>query len=171
MRRIFRGGALWLIGLLLLSSCDDEKPKYLDSGLSVEQRVDDLVSKMTLVEKISQLSHFAPGILRLGVIPYDPIFLNPFGPTSVGEEITPSSQKEFEEKEYWRQVGPLGEAHYMDGGYWNEALHGVARAGRATSFPQCIGLGATWNPDISSWYLESGAFEIQIGIALQQIFD
>ena len=30
--------------------------------------------------------------------------------------------------------------------YWNEALHGVARNGRATIFPQAIGLAATWDP-------------------------
>jgi beta-glucosidase len=30
--------------------------------------------------------------------------------------------------------------------YWSEALHGVARSGRATVFPQAIGLAATWNP-------------------------
>ncbi|MFW5995426.1 MAG: glycoside hydrolase family 3 protein, partial [Spirochaetia bacterium] len=32
--------------------------------------------------------------------------------------------------------------------WWNECLHGVARAGRATVFPQAIGLGATFNPDL-----------------------
>src|SRR6476620_4076971 len=32
--------------------------------------------------------------------------------------------------------------------WWNEGLHGVARAGYATVFPQAIGLAATWNPDL-----------------------
>ena len=32
--------------------------------------------------------------------------------------------------------------------WWNEALHGVARAGGATVFPQAIGIGATWNEDL-----------------------
>ena len=31
--------------------------------------------------------------------------------------------------------------------YWNEALHGVARAGVATVFPQAIGLAATFDED------------------------
>ena len=31
---------------------------------------------------------------------------------------------------------------------WNEALHGVARAGYATVFPQAIGMAATWDPRI-----------------------
>ncbi len=29
--------------------------------------------------------------------------------------------------------------------YWNEGLHGVARSGYATLFPQAIGLAATWD--------------------------
>ena len=29
--------------------------------------------------------------------------------------------------------------------YWNECLHGVARAGTATVFPQAIGMAATWD--------------------------
>lgn len=32
--------------------------------------------------------------------------------------------------------------------WWSEALHGVARSGRATVFPQAIGLGATFDPDL-----------------------
>ena len=144
----FKNCLICLIGFFFFSKCNHDKPAYLDSGLSVDQRVDDLVSRMTLEEKISQLSHFAPGIPHLGVVPYNPIFQNPLGPTSIGEEIIPTSQKDYEENEYWKHIGPLGEAHYMDGGYWNEALHGVARAGRATSFPQCIGMGATWNPEL-----------------------
>jgi beta-glucosidase len=34
--------------------------------------------------------------------------------------------------------------------WWNEALHGVARAGLATVFPQAIGLAATWDTDLES---------------------
>ena len=32
--------------------------------------------------------------------------------------------------------------------YWSEALHGVARNGRATVFPQAIGMAATWDRDL-----------------------
>ena len=32
--------------------------------------------------------------------------------------------------------------------FWNEALHGVGRNGRATVFPQAIGMAATWNPQL-----------------------
>lgn len=32
--------------------------------------------------------------------------------------------------------------------WWNECLHGVARNGIATVFPQAIGMAATWNPQL-----------------------
>ena len=32
--------------------------------------------------------------------------------------------------------------------WWNEGLHGVARGGQATVFPQAIGLGATFDPEL-----------------------
>ena len=73
---------------------------YKNPGLPVDRRVDDLVSRMTLEEKVSQMMNAAGPIDRLGVPQYE---------------------------------------------WWNEALHGVARAGTATVFPQAIGLAATWN--------------------------
>lgn len=76
---------------------------YLDPDLPPEQRAADLVSRMTLDEKIAQLNYAAPAIERLKVPAYN---------------------------------------------WWNEALHGVARHGRATVFPQAIGLAATWDPDL-----------------------
>jgi len=76
------------------------KPAYLNPSLPAEQRAADLVSRMTLEEKVLQMQDQAPAISRLGVPAY---------------------------------------------GWWNEALHGVARAGQATVFPQAIGLAATWD--------------------------
>jgi beta-glucosidase len=80
-----------------------EPPIYPDSTLSFEERVDDLVGRMTIEEKVSQMGNEAPAIERLGIPQYN---------------------------------------------WWNEALHGVARAGIATVFPQAIGLASTWNTDL-----------------------
>src|SRR6266702_4989160 len=60
------------------------------------------------------------------------------------------SQMTLEEKtaqlEDWATAIPrLGVPDYQT---WNEALHGVARAGYATVFPQAIGMAATWDPTI-----------------------
>ncbi|NLF02737.1 MAG: glucan 1,4-alpha-glucosidase, partial [Anaerolineales bacterium] len=81
----------------------DRAPLYQDPSALLEERVHDLVSRMTLQEKVTQMLHDAPGIERLGVPKYN---------------------------------------------WWNECLHGVARAGVATAFPQAIGLAATWNTDL-----------------------
>ena len=73
---------------------------YLNPALALDVRVDDLISRMTLEEKASQLVNRSRGIPRLRVPAYD---------------------------------------------WWSEGLHGVARAGVATVFPEPIGLAATWD--------------------------
>lgn len=49
---------------------EDEKPLYLDYSQPFEKRVDDLVSRMTLEEKISQLFNDAIVIKRLNIPKY-----------------------------------------------------------------------------------------------------
>jgi beta-glucosidase len=77
-----------------------QQPAYLNPGLPVDRRVDDLVSRMTMEEKATQLVNTAEAISRLQVPAYQ---------------------------------------------WWSEALHGVARSGTATVFPQVIGLAATFD--------------------------
>lgn len=76
--------------------------KYLDESLTFEERVQDLISRMTLEEKLSQMTYESKAIDRLGIPEYN---------------------------------------------WWSEALHGVARAGTATMFPQAIGLAAMFDDD------------------------
>jgi beta-glucosidase len=73
---------------------------FQNPSLSTEERVNDLVSRMTLQEKADQLLYTAPAIPRLGIPSYN---------------------------------------------WWNEALHGVARAGYATVFPQSITIANSWD--------------------------
>ena len=75
-------------------------PVFGDPTHPLKARVEDLLSRLTLAEKIGQLMHDSPAVERLGVPAYN---------------------------------------------WWNEACHGIGRNGRATVFPQVIGLGATWN--------------------------
>jgi beta-glucosidase len=79
------------------------KPIYLDTSSSLTDRVKDLLSQMTIAEKISQMRNAASAIPRLGITEYD---------------------------------------------FWSESLHGVARNGRATVFPQAIGMASTWDPGL-----------------------
>lgn len=80
---------------------------YSQNSSDLEQKMSkkaiDIISQLSVQEKIDQLMNAAPGVERLGIKPYD---------------------------------------------YWNEALHGVARNGRATVFPQPIGLGATFDKEL-----------------------
>ena len=78
-------------------------PPYKNPNLPIEERVNDILSRMTLEEKISQMVYNSPAIERLDIPEYN---------------------------------------------WWNEALHGVARNGIATVFPQAIGLAATWDTDL-----------------------
>jgi beta-glucosidase len=145
---------VWLVGCVDL-------PPYMNPDLDVESRVEDLVSRMTAEEKISQMSHLAPGIERLGVIPYEPNFDNPLmtdgHPDYSQEELdSEKDQRGWENYEHW-DVGAC-----LDGGWWNEALHGVARAGLATSFPQSIALGSTWNPELVQKMMDVSSTEARI---------
>ena len=108
---------IWLVTLLALSvspslgqsssapssASDSQNLPYLDSSLPLDQRVTDLVSRLSLEEKVAQMQDVAPAIARLHIPAYN---------------------------------------------WWNEGLHGVARSGHATVFPQAVGLAATWDPDL-----------------------
>jgi beta-glucosidase len=91
-----------VIGQSLLSPEKNPFP-FQNPDLPLDGRLTDLVSRMTLDEKVSQMLYNAPAIPRLSIPEYN---------------------------------------------WWNEALHGVARAGKATVFPQAIGLAATWDTDL-----------------------
>jgi beta-glucosidase len=74
---ISRALALALCLLLIASpvAAQGQRPEggapYLDPGLSLDRRVADLVSRMTLEEKVSQMMNAAPAIPRLGIPEYD----------------------------------------------------------------------------------------------------
>jgi len=95
-----------LIIILLISGCKEEtyyEFPFQDPQLSLDQRVDDLIDRLSLEEKAGMMVYNSPTIERLGIPEYN---------------------------------------------WWNECLHGVARAGKATVFPQAIGLAATWDTEL-----------------------
>jgi beta-glucosidase len=69
--RILAGAALLCCGVWTVAAQDAQKPAYLDTTLSPEQRAADLVRQMTLEEKASQLVNQARAIPRLKVPAYD----------------------------------------------------------------------------------------------------
>jgi beta-glucosidase len=64
---------LFLLALLALAGCHSTQYEYpfQDPRLSFEERATDLVSRLTVEEKIAQLFNKTPAIERLGVPPYD----------------------------------------------------------------------------------------------------
>ena len=88
------------------SSETAKKPIYLNTAYSFKERAADIVSRMTLEEKQSQLGNTMPPIPRLGINKYD---------------------------------------------VWGEALHGIMGRNNnsgmtATSFPNSVAVGSTWDP-------------------------
>jgi len=94
---------LVFLSFLHLYAKAQDKLVYKDPSQPIDSRVKDLVSRLTLEEKVSLLGYQSKAVPRLGIPAYN---------------------------------------------WWNEALHGVARAGEATIFPQAIGMAATFNDDL-----------------------
>jgi beta-glucosidase len=88
---------------MLTSSVAAQLPAYKNPEIPLENRITDLLSRLTPEEKVSQLLYNSPAIERLDIQEYN---------------------------------------------WWNECLHGVARAGKATVFPQAIGMAATFDDDL-----------------------
>ncbi|TFF38953.1 glycosyl hydrolase [Mucilaginibacter psychrotolerans] len=89
------------MALSFAADCNAQQAPYLNSNLKDEDRVKDLLSRLTLTEKAMLLGYRNQPVERLNIPAYN---------------------------------------------WWNEGLHGVARAGEATVFPQAIAMGATFNP-------------------------
>ncbi len=96
---------LYFLILLLcpLFGISQVKFQFQNTNLSTQERVESLLSEMTIQEKIEQMRYQAPAIVRLGIPEYN---------------------------------------------WWNECLHGVARAGYATVFPQSISIAASWDTEL-----------------------
>ena len=97
MKRLIK--FMMLACTLTLVACSNQAP-YQNKSLSPTERAADLVSRLTLEEKITLMQNNSSAVKRLGIKPYE---------------------------------------------WWNEALHGVARDGLATVYPQAIGMGASFN--------------------------
>lgn len=112
---------------LLLVVCKADAQDYKtypmwNYNLPVEKRVNDVVSRLTLEEKVKQMLNATPAVPRLGILAFD---------------------------------------------WWNETLHGVARTPfRVTSYPQAIGMAATWDTNSLKRMADYSAME---GRAIQNI--
>lgn len=103
-----------------------EKLSYKQREHEFFERAKEIVSQMTLEEKVAQTLHSAPAIKRLNIKAYN---------------------------------------------WWNESLHGVARSGVATVFPQAIGMAATFDEEIISEVGRCIADEARAKFNIQQKYE
>lgn len=107
----------------VMSVSAQELPKYLNTKLSVDERVEDALSRMTLEEKCrlvyAQSKFSSPGVARLGI------------------------------PELWTSDGPHGVRMEIN---WNNWAHAEWTNDYCTAFPALTCLAATWNPDMARLY-------------------
>ncbi|MBP6609570.1 MAG: glycoside hydrolase family 3 C-terminal domain-containing protein [Paludibacter sp.] len=103
MKKIIYLISILLVRCFFISASEPVQSQYLNQNLDIKVRVNDLVSKLTLQEKVDLMRYNSPAIERLNIKAYN---------------------------------------------WWNESLHGVARSGLATVFPQAIGMAATWDVEL-----------------------
>ena len=122
--------AIFLFGLFSLSSCKPDSPKNND----IEGRVTNLLSKMTLVEKIGQMSQIDPGYMSVDQMNKTVregnygSFLNVFGVAKIN-----ALQKVAMEESRLKIPLLIG----------RDVIHGYR-----TIFPIPLGMAATWNPEV-----------------------
>lgn len=135
---------------------------YKDPNASIDERVEDLLGRMTLEEKIAQMNMNGMGEYRQ--LPHGAgVVESPF--ISVQEIARMSS----ETKRYARENTRLGIPPIQIG----ECLHGQLAMG-ATIFPQAIAQGSTWNPAIVERMASVIALEASasgVDQALSPLFD
>lgn len=98
-----------VIAATAITACSGQKDgasyeyPFQNPGLSVEERTENLISLLTLEEKVGMMMYTSAAVERLGIPEYN---------------------------------------------WWNEALHGVARSGNATVFPQAVGMAAAFDDEL-----------------------
>jgi beta-glucosidase len=127
----------------------DTTPKYRNPNLTIDERVADLLPRMTLEEKVQQITGGGRGQLEL---------IDPTGTFTTEQARAVMAQSGSPDlvftprqsailrngvQRYLRDKTPLGIPQLFMG----EALHGFMEYG-STSFPQALGLASTWDPEL-----------------------
>jgi beta-glucosidase len=136
-----------LMTIVIGASAQQAVPDYHNKNLSVERRVADLLSRMTLEEKVEQIA----GGRRGGLLDTTGQFTSEQAEATFRDlfsefnTVSPHDAAVLRNaaQRYAIEKTRLGIPRLFQG----EALHGYMAYG-STSFPQCLGLASTWDPEL-----------------------
>jgi len=148
------------------------RPRYLDRHASIESRVNDLLKRMTLEEKVGQMDQIVIGKLRDTTSPAngdcnnaggnnDPLQTTCLQRTLIdyktGSILSGGTDNPVDNTgrgwaEQYNTIQHYAIEHsrlHIPVIYGVDAVHGFGHPFRATLFPQSIGMGATWDTDLA----------------------
>ncbi len=129
----------------------DKIPDYQNPRLSVEQRVADLLSRMTLEEKIAQMTCLWVNRPQKNAQTDFATDRGDFSPEKAAQVMRYGIGQIARQREHNTRLGIPAIFH-------DEILHGHMAKG-STSFPQPISLASTWDPDFIAKVFTAGALE------------
>ncbi len=161
---------LSILFLLLFSGCQSDKFAYKNKDLSLDKRVEDLLSRMTLEEKVAQTiavwqmvgkeGNFSPDSAKKNA----PHGLGALHRRYLNQTFDSAASESNTIQKYFIENTRLGIPVLIN----TEGLHGLM-AKNATVFPQAIGLGSTWDEELFQRVYRAVALETR-ALGIQQIF-
>ena len=141
MRKSLFGMALWVAGAAFAYADADDTPKYKDASLPVEERVEDLLRRMTLREKVLQLQNNSTSDINAIESTYKGE--SPGSVHEMGLSAREATLLFNKMQKYLRENTPWGIPALTT----VEGINGVTQNG-CTIFPQAIAQGSTFNPEL-----------------------
>ena len=154
--------AIAVLAVCMMASCgkNGKTPAYKDASLAIEKRVDDLLGRMTIEEKVGQLcsryDNFTPADVenKARLDSFFTLIPGMLQPDVMGLEENIAVRNGIQK--YMLEQTRLGIPMI----FVDEALHGPAKA-EATSFPQAVALGCTWSPELVEKVFTATAAELR----------
>lgn len=164
--------SFFLLILAIATACHQGR---IDSGSSeTDIRINELLKKMSLEEKVGQMTQVTLDVLAYGDGPYssyEPLMLDTvmlrkaFEKYHIGSVLNVANNRARDPQEWNRIIRQIQEysIRYSPNGipvvYGLDMIHGASYVAGATLFPQQIGMAATWNPDLACTEGEITAYE------------
>lgn len=160
--------------LLIAYNGDGHKTSAVKSDATIERRIDSVMAKMSLEEKVGQMAQFALDVIGKGGNVYfsdEPIEIDPFmldtviGKYKVGSILNTSNNRARTTQVWETIVRTIQERALAETGipvvYGIDAIHGATYTAGATFFPQEIGMAATFNESLVEEGARITAYEVK----------